>query len=263
MPLSALLDLRGEILYWKPTTGGLNLGTLEEGTKERVVLLRPHHNVGFSLSARLTCLCLFGEMEYTHLDTLDRREIVKPITPPFGGTSPRVQARETFDLNVIEVRAGYFFFNQNRLKGALFVLVEAASTKDHSHISYLDLGTIDSKSRYRGIGPGLGIEGSFFFCEGLGAIARISTAILIGERDFHFRQLRRNRLYPSECALIPTLNGKLALIYRCNCLTAQLGFQVRHYPNAWVQGIFQNASLTPKLRDSTYGGAFAALEVHF
>lgn len=264
----------GSALYLEPsvTKGALDYAFFRESTTNPFSIRRLDVEPGYDWGWGINLGYIFPNtgndinVNYFHFDVDDTDFAQGPpgsisigenvVNPIFYN---RASAKSEIDLNQIDLTFGQFIDIGCRLQvhpnvGVRYLDLER---KLDSYFQFFTLSgifsddlNVNSKADFSGVGPLLGVDGSYYLGYGFGIVGHADTALLVGNADPTDHLVNRLFILPTTSStsnltsnstrqIVPVVDGKLGadytFVFNNNAnsdLTLEVGYQVDHYFNA-------------------------------
>ena len=147
------------------------------------------------------------------------------------------QGKSEYTLNVVDLEAGQRFttgaYDLRMFAGLRYANMDTtlktlAQPFDEGQVNTLVSGVQDFHSQFRGVGPRIGVDARYCLSSGFGLDADLSTSLLVGRVDSHFKAA------VTDTADLPTLffTPKMVLIpVLCQCLKPNWAVII---PTLWI-----------------------------
>lgn len=276
------IDLGAGFLFLQPSSSNLNIGaeaiTLPVSSPRwKSFEIEPDYHLGFSLLARQTIdehntsLQFFWEHLWTN--DSDSRTLCdvnnvcsdNKVGPFFDIGSDALNyknaigsVRHDYDAFHLHLDRSYScdeYFKTNFFAGLDCTRIQQALTTIFSNADGSVTRTIDTLSKFVGIGPEVGVRFNYNLCENFFFTGKTSFSLLIGAPrnhtsflstspflfEFNIRSPNTQVIHvPHRAGVVPGFCGKLGLTYKMiyggNILFIDVGYQVQAYRNA-IQSI--------------------------
>ncbi len=266
-----VLGVTGLYLEASPTNGDLDFASINAGLlntfSSRLQTVEPGFDWGLGLNAGYIFPNTGNDINasYFYLDT-DKQKNVFTFVPNFITSNNffqsitndfiYAQAENDYRINQVDLTAGQFINVGCRLRLHPNVGVRYAEVQRELDTFYLDNSDANSlsnveESDFTGIGPLAGLDASYFLGMGLGVVAHVDSALLIGDIDTQTHSVisinqagTLNQLFyklqkDSGNRVVPVTDMKLGVDYtymvndaQNSDFTFELGYQASHYYDA-------------------------------
>jgi Legionella pneumophila major outer membrane protein precursor len=220
-----------EAIYWKPTTGGLDLAV----RGNRVDMVKPdgHWGVRGAVGVLAPWSCTGLSVGGLFIQTDDSHRVVGDIgTGAFGVEAEgEVVGRLRFKYWNVDALSDYTSFAGPCLSMAILGGARYVEISQKQNIRCLDAAAV--KYRYRGIGPGLGVRGSWCVWQGLHLSAQLYAMALIGARATALQEPLIRTHYPDATTIVPAADLAILISYSLDwsgfLATFSIGYDLQHY----------------------------------
>jgi Legionella pneumophila major outer membrane protein precursor len=220
-----------EAIYWKPTTGGFDLSVRES----QVDMVKPdgHWGVRGAVGILAPWSCTGLTVGGLFIQTDDSHRVVGDIDAVAFGVEggDEVVGRLRFKYWNIDAVADYTPFPGPCLNMAILAGARYVEINQKQNVRSLDDASV--KYRYRGIGPGLGVGGSWCVWQGLQLSAQLYAMALIGTRATALQEPEIRTHYPNATTIVPAADLSILISYSLDwsgfLATFGIGYDLQHY----------------------------------
>jgi len=198
-------EINASLLYFQPTSSSLDYAILTNPLplptpQWRIKTVKPGYDANFNIGLAYAIDNTANDLQlsWTHTDFSDSRSVtasaVNPtqFTGPFyeigpdAGTIRQGRGRAKFRYDVVNLDAGQFVDYGRRFQTRFFAGLNYLHLKQSLKTSFSIVGdpnfsfTSENISEFNGVGPRLGIAGTYELCYGFGLTAQLAGTASVG-----------------------------------------------------------------------------------